>query len=148
MRRVWCMILISLVAMWTGCDGTKKTVQPEPVPDGLFLHVSSGPDQPHRFLMPLQMAATMSQSNDVLVFFDIDAVNGVVKSSPDITYDTFPGSKEQIRKLANQGVILMVCPGCLKAAGYTPEDLMDGVRVADRDTFFQFTKGRILSLDY
>jgi len=148
MRRVSCMLLVPLLALWIGCNGKQETVQPEPVSDGLFLHISSGPDQPHRFLMPLQMAVTMSKSNDVLIFFDIDAVKGVVKDAPDISYENFSGSREQIRKLVSEGVTLMVCPGCLKAAGYTPEDLMDGVRVADRETFFNFTKGRILSLDY
>jgi hypothetical protein len=36
----------------------------------------------------------------------------------------------------------------LKAAGRTPADLMPGVKVADKDAFFSFTRGRILTLDY
>jgi hypothetical protein len=42
----------------------------------------------------------------------------------------------------------MACPTCLKAAGKTPEDLAEGISVADKDKFFNFTKGRILSIDY
>jgi hypothetical protein len=42
----------------------------------------------------------------------------------------------------------MACPGCLKAAGKTEEDLADGVQIADKAKFFSFTKGRILTLDY
>jgi hypothetical protein len=42
----------------------------------------------------------------------------------------------------------MACPGCLKSAGKTADDLMPGVAIADKKQFFSFTKGRILSLDY
>jgi hypothetical protein len=39
-------------------------------------------------------------------------------------------------------------PGLLEGRGKTPADLMPGVKVADKDAFFSFTKGRILTLDY
>jgi hypothetical protein len=42
----------------------------------------------------------------------------------------------------------MACPGCLKAAGKSPEDLAPGIEVADKERFFSFTKGRIITLDY
>ena len=45
-------------------------------------------------------------------------------------------------------VKLMACPSCMKAAGKTEADLMPGVVMADKDTFFNFTKGRIITLDY
>ena len=57
-------------------------------------------------------------------------------------------SKTQLKKLAERRVILMVCPGCLKAAGKTPADIAAGVQIADKGAFFTFTKGRIISLDY
>jgi peroxiredoxin family protein len=40
------------------------------------------------------------------------------------------------------------CPTCLKIAGYKPEDLIAGVQIAQKDKFFNFTKGRIITLDY
>jgi len=43
---------------------------------------------------------------------------------------------------------MSVCPGCLEAAGHKPEDVMEGVRIAQKDQFFDFTEGRILTLDY
>lgn len=140
--------LVVLLVLFVGCSGNQKAVQPEPVSDGLFLHVSSGPENPHRFLMPLQMAVTMSETNDVLIFFDIESVYGIVKDAPEVSHAGFPSSRTQIRKLADMGVTLMVCPGCLKAAGYAPDDLLDGVQVADKGTFFNFTEGRILTIDY
>ena len=118
------------------------------VRDGVFIHVSHGADDPHRVLMALNMASMMSEDHDVLVYFDIEAVDVVVKDAEDLTYAHFPSSKEQLQKLARSGVTLMACPGCLKAAGKTPDDLADGIQVADKDRFFSFTKGRILNLDY
>jgi hypothetical protein len=42
----------------------------------------------------------------------------------------------------------MVGPTCLKAAGKVPDDLAPGIQIADKDRFFTFTKGRILTMDY
>ena len=116
--------------------------------DGILIQVTAGPDNPHRVLMPLQMAAMMSESQDVIMYFDIDAVKVVVKDAPDLTYAQFPSSKTQLKQLLEKGVPLYACPGCLQAAGYKPEDLMEGLQIAEKDKFFSFTKGRIVTLDY
>jgi intracellular sulfur oxidation DsrE/DsrF family protein len=116
--------------------------------DGVFLHISHGVDAPHRVLMALSMAEMMAESRDVLVYFDIKGIEAVVKDAPDITYSHFTGSKAQLEKLIEMGIGVYACPACLKAAGKTPADLMPGVRVADKDAFFAFTQGRILTLDY
>ncbi len=47
-----------------------------------------------------------------------------------------------------KNVDVYVCPTCLKMAGFTEADLMDGVKIAQKDKFFDFTKGRIITLDY
>lgn len=116
--------------------------------DGVFVHISHGTDDPHRALMGLQMAAVMSETRDVAVYFDIQAISLVLKDSEDVAYSHFPSSKQQLAKLRERGVTLMACPGCLKAAGKTKDDLAEGIEVADRDRFFSFTKGRILTIDY
>ena len=53
-----------------------------------------------------------------------------------------------MKKLAFIAIGVYACPTCLKIAGFNPEDLMDGVLVAQKDKFFNFTKGRIITLDY
>jgi len=116
--------------------------------DGVFIHISHGPDDPHRVLMALRMAEMMSEDKDVLVYFDIKAVEVVLKDAPDVQYKDFPTAKAQIKKLVERKVILMACPGCLKAAGKTAADLAPGIQIADKKAFFTFTKGRILTLDY
>jgi predicted peroxiredoxin len=127
--------------------GVAKAVAEQPR-DGVFIHVSHGGEDPHRVLMALNMASIMSEDRDVLVYFDIKGIEVVLKGGDDLTYSHFPSSKTQLAALPRKGVILMACPGCLKAAGKTAADLASGVQIADKDRFFSFTKGRILTLDY
>jgi predicted peroxiredoxin len=98
--------------------------------------------------MALKMASLMSTDRDVLVYVDLKGVETVVKDAPDLTFPSFESSRAQIAGLLAKGVPIHVCPGCLKALGHKPEELMPGLRVADKEAFFNFTKGRILTLDY
>jgi predicted peroxiredoxin len=116
--------------------------------DGVFVHISHGPDDPHRLLMALNMASIMADDHDVLVYLDIKGVHAVLKDSEDIAFSHFPSSKTQLATLLEKKVTVMACPGCLKAAEKTKDDLAEGIQVADKKAFFNFTKGRILTLDY
>jgi len=153
MRR-WIQSLVP-IALIFGCLGLCLTcTTPDSPPrqpaarDGVFLHISSGPESPHRVLMALKMAELMAEDRDVLVYFDIKGIEVVLVDAPDIEHPAFPSSHDQIEKLLDRGVPLYACPGCLQAAGKGPEDLRTGIRVADKDAFFDFTDGRILTLDY
>ena len=150
MRRINALLVLAIAAMMmTGCTCNQQApVQEEPAKDGIFIHITAGPEDPHRLLMPLRMAVMMGDTHDVAVYLDIKGVLAVVKDAPDVTLETFPTSYELIGQLNEKGIPVMACPGCLKAAGKTPKDLMDGVKVADKNTFFNFTKGRILTIDY
>jgi predicted peroxiredoxin len=114
--------------------------------DGVFIHVSQ--NDAHRVLMALNMARIMSEDHAVLMYFDVKAVNVLLRDAKDLTYKQFPSSKQQISTLPSKGVILVACPECLKAAGKSAGDLASGVEVADKSRFFSFTTGRILTLDY
>lgn len=141
-----CVAITFFLAMITSTQAV--AAEAEAPRDGVFLHISHGMDEPQRVLMALNMAVLMAESRDVLVYFDIKGIEVVLKDAPDITYSHFPASKMQLRKLIGMGIGVYACPGCLKAAGKTPADLMPGIRVADKDAFFAFTEGRILTLDY
>ena len=142
-------LLTVFMAGLTGCTcEEQQVVQQAPVKDGVFIHITVVPEDNHRLLMPLKMASMMRDTHDVAVYLDINGVLAVLKDSPDVTHETFPSSQTLLKELIEAGVPVMACPGCLKAAGKTPEDLMDGVKVADKATFFNFTKGRILTIDY
>jgi predicted peroxiredoxin len=144
MKLRW-VFLIALLLL-AGFAATNAPVsQPR---DGVFIHISHGADDAHRLAMALQMAQIMQEQRDVLVYFDIKGVDACLKNASDVQYSQFPGSKTQIQQLLDKKVTIMACPGCLKAAGKTAADLAPGIQVADKDKFFTFTKGRILTLDY
>ena len=106
------LLILSLLFLFNGCNENECDdcdAHKTPVKDGIFIHISHGPEDAHRVLMALNMANLMSETKDVLVYFDIKGV---------------------------------------EVAGRTPEDLMPGIQVADKDGFFNFTKGRILTIDY
>ncbi len=118
------------------------------VKDGLFIHITESYKDPHRVLMPLKMAVMMASEKDVLVYMDIHAVELLVKGAKDLNFADFESCQTYIKILIDKGVGVYACPTCLKIAGFKPEDLMDGVKVANKDKFFNFTRGRIITLDY
>ena len=118
------------------------------VKDGVFIHITESYNDPHRVLMPLKMAVMMSKDKDVLVYMDIHAVELLVKGAKDLNFADFESAQSYLKQLSDAKVAVYACPTCLKIAGFKPEDLMDGVQVAQKDKFFNFTKGRIITLDY
>jgi len=146
--KIQSIVLSCLLVLLGAASLAAEETPAAPPKDGVFIHVSTGADNPHRLLMALNMAAMMVEEYDVLVYFDIEAANVVLSDSEDITFAHFPSSHTQIRNLLDKGAILMACPGCLKVIGKTEEHLLEGIKVADRKEFFSFTQGRILSLDY
>jgi predicted peroxiredoxin len=126
----------------------KTTEASTPVRDGVFIHITESYNDPHRVLMPLKMATIMAADKDVIVYMDIHAVELLVKGAKDLTYTDFDSFQTYLKQLLDMKVGVYACPTCLKIAGFTPEDLMDGVQIAQKDKFFNFTEGRILALDY
>jgi len=120
----------------------------EPARDGIFIHITEGYDDPHRVLMPLKMATMMAEGKDVMVYMDIHAVELLVRDAKDLNYEDFESARTYIKQLNDKGVGVYACPTCLKIAGFEPADLMEGVQAAEKDAFFNFTEGRILTLDY
>lgn len=144
-KRRWTLALLMGIVFAASCAQAPQTA---PVPDGVFVHITRGADDPHRLLMALSMAAKMAEDRDVLVYFDISAVNVLLQDAQDVSFAHFPSAHTQIAALAAQQVPLMACPGCLAVIGKTAADLRTGVVEADKDAFFAFTEGRILTLDY
>lgn len=146
-------ILLVLAAITISCGCEPATESPaiaenEALREGVFIHLTHGVDDPHRVLMALRMAELMAADRDVLMYFDIKGIEAVLAESPDLEMSPFPSSKTQLSVLLDLGVPLYACPGCLEAAGRIPTDLFPGVQVAEKDAFFEFTEGRILTLDY
>jgi predicted peroxiredoxin len=147
MKKIGFVSVVLLIVVLLGCQNQMNQSQQKPK-DGIFIHISHGADDIHRVLMGLQMAVLMSEDKDVLVYFDIRGIDIVLKDAEDFTYSHFPSSKTQLDILLSKEIPVLACPGCLKAAGKTENDLMDGISIADKNTFFNFTTGRILTIDY
>jgi len=126
----------------------EKNLKADTPRDGIFIHITASYDNPHRLLMPLKMATMMAKDKDVLIYMDIEAVKVLVKGAIDITHPEFESAHTYIKQLSSMGVGIYACPTCLKIADYKPEDLMKGILLANKDKFFDFTKGRIITLDY
>jgi predicted peroxiredoxin len=124
------------------------TAVSDSVRDGVFIHITESYNDPHRVLMPLKMAVMMSDEKDVLVYMDIHAVELLVKGAKDLEFSDFSSAQSYIKDLLANNVGVYACPTCLEVAGFKPEDLMDGIQLAQKDKFFSFTKGRIITLDY
>jgi len=99
--------------------------------------------------MALKMAVTMAEGQkDVFVYCDIEAVKVLSLTAKNVSMKGFPTLHELLTRLAELKVPIVACPTCMRIAGIAEQDLRTGVKVAQRDLFFSFTKGRILSLDY
>jgi len=153
--RVFVLPVLTLVtAIMIACaagpqpEADEAAVAEKAVRDGVFIHVSHGPEDAHRVLMALKMAELMAADRDVLMYFDIEGVHAVLADAANLEHAQFPTSHAQIAHLLELGVSLYACPGCLEAAGKTKEDLREGIQMANKDAFFDFTEGRILTLDY
>ncbi len=152
MKKVFALLLIPILAM--ACmrinnvpdESSESRVEPET--DGAFIHISKGSDDTHDVLMALMLADKFSTSNDVLVFFDKDGIEMVSKDAPNLEMDPFDGSDDIFERLLKEGVTILACPACMKVAGLEESDLRSGVKMAEKEQFFDFTKGRILTLDY
>jgi predicted peroxiredoxin len=116
--------------------------------DGVLVHMTHDHANPHRVLMPLQMATIMAPDKNVMIYLDIDAVYLVTRDAEDIEFSHFTPLKASLEELINLGVQIYACPGCMKAAGLDEEDLIDGVMIAEKEKFFDFADGRIITLNY
>ena len=127
---------------------TQLNTPAENVKDGLFIHVKQGPENAHEVLMALSMALKFAKDSDVLMYFDIDGISMLTKNAPDLQMEPFGSSDVLFSKLVNMGVHIFACPGCMEVYGVSASELRSGVTIADKDEFFNFTDGRILSIDY
>jgi predicted peroxiredoxin len=131
-----------------------KTTLPE-----LSIRIRSVPDTPvEKLITPDVCVSEMSKipldvlsfisAKDVALFFDTEGVKLLTKTSKDIQMDNFMTMHSALDTLIQHKVRIMACPMCMAKAEIKPEDLKDGVIVAEAEKFFNFTKGRILTLDY
>jgi len=150
MKKLFALLLIPfLVSSCISVNPPEEdSSSSEPKTDGAFLHISKGANDTHDVLMALMLADKFSTSNDVLVFFDKEGIDMVVKDAPNLEMDPFDSSDDIFERLVKLDVTILACPACMEVAGIEKSDLREGVEMAEKEQFFDFTEGRILSLDY
>jgi len=116
--------------------------------DGVFIHITSGKDNPEKVVMGLALALQMTSFADVYVFFDNDGVMIPHLKTEALTYAKLDNSKVLIDKLMERGAKVAVCQTCMEIAAKTQYDLIAGVKFARESDFLSFADGRILSLTY
>ena len=155
MKKIGILIFIALLTI--SCNQSEKqkgnnknpsAAKTEATQDGIFIHITESYNNPHKVLMPMKMAVMMAEDKDVLVYLDINSVELLVKDAKDLEYEGFDTFQSYLNQLIEKKVGVYVCPTCLKIAGFKPKDLMDGVKTAEKDKFFNFTDGKIITLDY
>jgi predicted peroxiredoxin len=149
-KRILLFLAITLcLLLLNGCQSNSQAVEAEAdSKPGVFIHLSHGSDDPQRFIMALSMANMMADEHDVIVYFDIKGVEVVLDGQPPVEMKGMGKSDELIFRLKQKNVPLYVCPGCLKVAGKTPGELMEGIQVADVEKLTALKTDRIISLDY
>jgi predicted peroxiredoxin len=156
------IVLLLIIVLGTTLAQTKSTsktktktpevqqqVPPPPPPkDGVVIHISSGLESPAKVMAGLTMALKFSESKDVIVFFDVNGPEVVLTNSKSIEYKKYEPSKMVVMKLLDKGIPVTVCQMCLEAMNKTQYDLMKGIKLSNKNDFFDFTQGRILTLDF
>ena len=150
MKKVFALLLVPLLmssCIRVNTEGEIAT-ESKALTDGAFIHISKGSADTHDVLMALMLADKFSTSNDVLVFFNKEGIEMVTRDAPNLEMEPFDPSDEIFARLVELDVTILACPACMKVAGMEEKDLREGVQMAEKEQFFDFTEGRILTLDY
>jgi predicted peroxiredoxin len=145
------LLLFAAMAFMVSCTevNTEEIMtEAEPVTDGVFIHISEGYNDAHRALMPMKMATMMAKDKDVLIYMDIHAVELLVNGAEDLELEGFDSFQTYLDRLLEMEVGIYACPTCMAVAGIDPTNLTEGVQTANKEAFFNFTEGRIITLDY
>ena len=107
-------LTLGIIILLTSCNQLFN--KNEGIRDGIFIHITQSFNDPHRALMPLKMANMMAMDKDVLVYFDIHAVELLTKMSKDMQFADFDPLKKLLQGLIDKKVGLYACPTCMKIA--------------------------------
>ena len=91
--RIGAVLSAVVISALSGCAAAPGTS------DGVFVHISSGPEDAHRVLMGLQMAKLMAEEQDVLVYFDVHGIQVVLQDAEDFSMEPFGSARESVEKL-------------------------------------------------
>ena len=117
----------------------------------VVVHIKSGNpnnfDEVHAANMAMSLATNLQNSGkNVTIFLDVNGVNLGLQQPSFI----LNGTATMLKNLITNGGSVIVCPHCLTEAGYGPEDLLKGVKVASPEdgTLGKVLGANVVVIDY
>jgi hypothetical protein len=108
--------------------------------DKVLIMMTSGPDTPRRCATPFFMATLAAAMDyDVTMFFTIDGTLLLKKGMAGTIFPKEGGKsvEEFLNEALEAGVKMIACTASTELHGLTPEDLIDGVKMAGGASFWQ-----------
>jgi predicted peroxiredoxin len=103
----------------------------EKVPRNLVTVVTHGPETEKASIAFTIANGGMTSGLKVSVFLTADGVDIVRKGAFDSAhFKPFDPLRDLVKDFISRGVVLWACAPCVKARGYTQEDLIEGVTIA------------------
>jgi predicted peroxiredoxin len=111
---------------------------PEKARVPIVINMTAGKEDLHSFWMGLQLAShALADGRQATVYMNVNAPFLASKKAPeDLRFGELPTPREQIAELLKKGAKIIVCPGCLKVAGLTKEDLLPGLVLGTKEALF------------
>ena len=104
----------------------------------MVLNVTSGREDVHAVTMALQLAGHgLDDGREVVLFLNVRAADFARRDlSEAIAFGGNPPVKKMIAALIGRGARVLVCPHCAKVLGVAEDDIIDGARLATRESLF------------
>ena len=92
--------------------------------DPLFINLTT--DDPHRSIMAINFGKHHSANGHPLSIFlnDKGVILGVKAGS-----EKYAAQQNELMDIISKGGLVIICPSCLKNAGYTEADLLPGIKI-------------------
>lgn len=128
-------LLAVLWAAWQGVHAQDKAPAAKPA---FVVNLTAGKEDLHKATMALQLANhAIDDGRAVTVFLNVRAPELALKSAPkEWAFGGNPPVGAMLATLGGRGATVLVCPSCLEATGHKPEELVEGTKLASRESLF------------
>ena len=134
--------LVAVLTVFLAVAVTVAAFAAGPVPEKakapIVINMTAGKEDLHSFWMGLQLAShALGDGRKATVYMNVNAPFLASKKAPeDLRCGELPTPREQIAELLKNGAKIVVCPGCLKVAGLTKDDLLPGLELGTKEALF------------
>ncbi|WP_432799661.1 hypothetical protein [Poriferisphaera sp. WC338] len=119
--------------------------------DGILIHITSNihtPEHQRKILTALNLAVTLADDHNVRIFCDAQGINLLLEENPSFNLPMLGSTNQLINQLIDKNVPIYASLASLQAQEYVPEQLQQGIQIAEKSHFFSFPNPRVITLDY